>query len=677
MKFRNWIYGSVVFLIFSGLSVAATCVAAPTPTVPTAKLDLTLKVPLFSDLFQKTPVAMVYGDPILLGDITRKISTQGHRPKDLSPSRLSAQFKGDLDGLIAEKQSFNKIDKNHKNTSDHADVEVFATPELDKDLNFTLRVPLFSKYFASTPVAEVAGQPIALSEMVQNLVQIHKDMSDKEKAQDVSLVQTLDRIMSVKLAIKEAETMGLDKLPDSQKLFSNYKERTLFKLFLTRVIENIKPDDKKIDDLYKRISQEVKTETYSFKTSKDIQSAMKKYKNHGDFEKVMAAEVKAGKAQGGKDEGYVKLKDLRPMVAQEAFRMKVGETSKIFKESSDSFLIFKLEGRRFVKDPAALQKATEMVLQQERKAKIDRYMKTLNKKYVKIDKQGAARLDFVKASNAAPKDKNSVLLQKMIDDQHVYARIKGNVPAVVTVSDVAKKIKEAFFHGVDQQDVTPKKINAKETDLAYDLLSKIVAGLEAHRLGIDRTSQYKKSLEDYRKRLLFGAFIEKVIVPGVILNEDKVRKYYDQNKGQYLNPEMLRLRSLVFHSDKEARTAIKQIRDGNDFNWVASNVEGLVDGQDADVLPFDNAILSVDGFPAPLQKTIADARVGDVMYYHDPGKYYYLLYVDEIFPAKPRPYNEVRKLIAEKVYKQDLADALGAYVLQLKSAYDVKVFLER
>jgi hypothetical protein len=80
--------------------------------------------------------------------------------------------------------------------------------------------------------------------------------------------------------------------------------------------------------------------------------------------------------------------------------------------------------------------------------------------------------------------------------------------------------------------------------------------------------------------------------------------------------------------------------------------------------------------PAGLQKAVAGARSGDVRLYASPEKHYYVLAVQQVVPAAPKPYEEVRGEVARKVLDQKIEKAIDEYAAKLRSLSDVKVFLK-
>ena len=84
------------------------------------------------------------------------------------------------------------------------------------------------------------------------------------------------------------------------------------------------------------------------------------------------------------------------------------------------------------------------------------------------------------------------------------------------------------------------------------MLHKRVFLKEALRLGIDKTEGYKNKVKEYENSLVFGAFIQKAVVPDVKLKEVELKAHYDQHIKDYTYPEMMKVSTLVFEKREDA-----------------------------------------------------------------------------------------------------------------------------
>jgi PPIC-type PPIASE domain len=208
------------------------------------------------------------------------------------------------------------------------------------------------------------------------------------------------------------------------------------------------------------------------------------------------------------------------------------------------------------------------------------------------------------------------------------------------------------------------------------MLHKRVFLKEALRLGIDKTEDYKNKIKEHENSLVFGAFIQKAVVPDVKLKEEELRTYFNQHIKDYTYPEMMKMSSLVFEKREGAEKAILALRKGTDFQWVKANAEGQLDRNTKGILDLDGRLLITRDLPEELRKVISGAKVGDFRLYRSPENYFYVLYIQEVVPSRPQPYQEAREKVAQKVYGDKLKRAVEDYADKLRAVSDVKVYLQ-
>jgi hypothetical protein len=258
-------------------------------------------------------------------------------------------------------------------------------------------------------------------------------------------------------------------------------------------------------------------------------------------------------------------------------------------------------------------------------------------------------------------------------DKRVVAEIKGEKP--ITVGDLADYMRQQLYHGVEQA-AESKRLNSRKAKTLDEMLQKRIFGKEALRLGIDRTEDYKNRVKEYENSLIFGAFVQKAVVPDVILKEEELKADYDEHIKEYAYPEMMKVVSLVFGKRDDAERAIVNLRKGTDFQWIKENAEGQVDQDEKGVLVFDGKLLTTKDLPEGVSKAVTGAKAGDFRLYESPEKHYYVLYVQEVIPSRPQPYAEAKEKIAEKIYNEKLTKAVEDYAGKLRALSDVKIYIK-
>jgi len=236
-------------------------------------------------------------------------------------------------------------------------------------------------------------------------------------------------------------------------------------------------------------------------------------------------------------------------------------------------------------------------------------------------------------------------------------------------------IQPKFFHGMKSA-ILEKKVNPLIVPELNEKLTRLVFTKEAKLLGIDKSEEYRKDVSDYRDSMVFGAFAQKVMTPEVKITEDEIKAYYQEHIVEYTAPAIAKVGGMVFTKKTYAEAAIDKLKKGTDFQWVKNNAEGQVDKEKGEaLLEFEGKLLVLNNFPEQMQKILAGAKQGDIRLYQSPDGFFYVILVQDVFPAKASPLEEERKPITKIIFGQKLNQAVEEWGEKLKKAYTVKVFV--
>lgn len=631
-------------------------------------LAVELRIPLFDPKFAETPVARLDDEPILLGELTPALEPKSKIlfwEYETGAEKLTEQFK------TAFAQSVKK-----QGSQDVA-MTSFTRGEIDEEQHLKISAPLFSDLFAEIPVATVNSMPITIAEFTADLQSVHSEVSSDQtrSTADDNIQELIDRLITVRLIEQEARNIGFDKTLTFRNQVENFAEKTLLFKLLDTHISSLNVDDKAVEKLYHQISLEVQLESYLFTQKEDAIAVHEAYKNEVNFEAQIDAAIEEEKAVTGQDNGYIKLNDLIPNIAKAANRMEIGTLSEVFTQG-DGFLLFKLIDRRFVEDPKAEQFALNRIWGKQRAQASTEYIQNLIDRYATFSEKAKAALDFKNIKESNPNILLSEALSPLLEDQRPLATVSSNEAEEITVSEVADAIKGAYFHGTDIP-LNPAEVNQKKEEIIQDKLFRIAGVIEAQKIGLDDATKYRNKIAEFERKMLFNSFLQKVIEPDIRLTEEEIKAYYDEHQAEFLSPAMVEFRSLPFYKLEDAQDAADKLRKGSDFKWVSANADGLVDIQDKNLLQFDRKILSTTSLPGKLRGQVENATSGDALIHADPDKFYYVLYLQDIYPPEPEPYGQVRKEIMKTIYQQHIKTELTKWTEKLKEAYKTKIFLVR
>jgi len=513
-------------------------------------------------------------------------------------------------------------------------------------------------------VATVNEEPISLEELNKAIAASHTNRPMGESAGRIDYSAIMDRLINTRLILLEARNMGLDELPELKDTVAKYSRETLRELLLILHVKDIKADEEDIERRYKASIKEWKFKSIRFKKQKDAKEVESQLKAGGDFDEVVKKAVEWGIAEADVDGVYLKTKDLAIPVAEMVSKMKVGSVSPVLSIGKKGFIIFKLEDIRYPEkaDPAARQQAQRQALDQKRVEATRNYYSELKQRYAMVDEPLLDELDFESKESG---------FDKLLQDKRVLVEIKGENP--ITVGDFSQDVKDEFYHGIELA-IEAKRINKRKAAILEARLQKKLLLQEALRQGIDKTDPYKRKVKEYENSVIFGMFIKKAVTPDIKLTRAELKTYYKEHVQEYTDPEMMRIKSLVFGKRGDAVEAIDKLKKGTDFSWLGSNAEGQVDPFTRGLLKLEGKPIMVKSLPEKLKKALSGSRAGDFKLYESPESHFYVLYIFEIIPARQQPFEAVSQEIAKTVYREKTRQMVELWAAQLRDYYPVEIY---
>jgi parvulin-like peptidyl-prolyl isomerase len=386
--------------------------------------------------------------------------------------------------------------------------------------------------------------------------------------------------------------------------------------------------------------------------------------NGAAFADVAARAIAAKAATADGDDAYHPRKDYLPQIAEAIALLKAGQLAALVRIQA-GYVVVKVLDVRYPENPEARAEARRRALDQQREAAMAAHQKILRRDQAVVHEAVLKGIDYESAKPG---------IDALMKDKRVVAEIKGAAP--VTVADLTDFLRLQFFHGTDDAG-SRKRMNARKEDALEATLARRLLNAEALRLGIDKTGAYRDRVNGYTDSLVFDAFLQKVIVPESKMREEEVDRYYDSHLKEYSTPEMLRIRSLAFTRRNAAEVAMRKLREGADFGWLAANAEGQAGKGAQGVLTFDGRPVTTGSMPDGLQKALAGAKAGESRLYASPEGFVYVLVVQQVIAPVAKPYAEVRETIAKKLYDEKIKKGVEEYANKLRAQSKVETYLKR
>jgi len=511
-------------------------------------------------------------------------------------------------------------------------------------------------------VAMVNNEPITAEDYSDALTSIvHGEI--KEKPGMIDYAGIMNRMITERLLLLEAQNIGLDELPEIKKMIDDHSKSTLMKSLVKKQMVNIKSNKDWVDERLKEAVREFKITSVVFENEKDAQAMEEALMSGEEFDDLAKKAIEDGSAKERIEGQYLKNKDLLPEVSAIVSGMEVGSLSTViaFKQG---FALLRLNDIRHPENPQLKERIDRASVNIEKEIAFEKFTELLVGKYAKIDEKLLDIIDY----NTSMEE-----FKKLLKDSRVIAAIKNEEP--VTVGVLTDALEQSAYHGVEDS-IRKKELNRKKREILTEILQKRVLHIEALKQGLDKTDAYKKKMMKYKRGTVLGAFIQKVVVPDIKYTAKDLEDYFQKNVENYSSPEMLRIEGLVFAERDNAENAIAKLKRGTDMKWLKANAVGLVDKDTAGVLDYNGVIINPHDLPKEAHDALSGAVANDYKLYESSEGHFYVLHVQNVYPSKPGVFEKVKKEIAEKVYNDKITEVVEDWTNQLKEHYKVEIYLK-
>lgn len=520
-----------------------------------------------------------------------------------------------------------------------------------------LSAPLFSEQFSDAPVAQVGDEAITVRDLRESLAMTHEAHERAAKAQDFAPL--LARLIDARLIVLEARDMDLDELPEVKNARAAWRTHTLRETLKNRAASKVTPDAEAVEAVYRQMVQEWKVRSVLFEQEADAAAFASSAKDAAAFTPAAESAIAAGKARGKNAGEYIGRDKGLPQVIAALEKMKVGEVSAPMK-IGDAYVVLALEDTRFPDVPAKRAEAEKVVASPLMREAMRDYYKLLTKKYATVNRKLLAAIDYKKSRLAA--------LEK---DKRAIARIRGEAP--VTVADLHAEVKNQYFHGLDRA-AAEKKINPKKEQFFDAVMFRRLLDKDAKEQRLAEERGFQREAAEFERSVLFAAFLERVIVPEVKVDDEATKAYYNGHQDELKYPDFYKLETIAFRQARGAQAACEKLKAGTDVKWLKANAEGQLAAKDRSV-QVDGTTITATSMPEGLASVMSGASAGDCRIWPQSDDENYAVFVVEKIPSRVQPFEEAKESIEKKVFQEKLARSIEDWAKKLRKAHAVNVFV--
>src|SRR6266481_2111939 len=183
--------------------------------------------------------------------------------------------------------------------------------------------------------------------------------------------------------------------------------------------------------------------------------------------------------------------------------------------------------------------------------------------------------------------------------------------------------------------------------------------------------------EDFKNNIRSGLLTQRVIGSEVgshiTIGKDEIEKYYNEHKQEFVRPEQVALREIEVSTEKKpesdlpelkkkAETALKRVKDGEDFGEIAKRFsDGATAKQGGFLGVYKRGELAKE-----LEDMVFKMRKNDLTDVMDTKQGYLVLQVLERYEEGEQPLNKVENEIMDHLYSQRMEPAMRQYLKTLR-----------
>ncbi len=179
-----------------------------------------------------------------------------------------------------------------------------------------------------------------------------------------------------------------------------------------------------------------------------------------------------------------------------------------------------------------------------------------------------------------------------------------------------------------------------------------------------------RRIKRYRERLLIELFKAKVIMPSIKVEEDEVVEYYNKNRENFKEFDIVNVGIIFLESKKEAESVYNELKNGADFPYLARTRS--LDTSTAKS-GGNMGWVVLNRLPEGFQKVAYEAKEGEVYGPFPFMKGYAIFEFRGLRKGDYMPIEKVRKTILTKLYRERFEEFIKEYIEKLRETVSIDI----
>jgi peptidyl-prolyl cis-trans isomerase C len=498
-------------------------------------------------------------------------------------------------------------------------------------------------------LAVVDGEPITEEDLKYSLNIAHR-REDLSSAGALNLSQYVQKLIDDRLIIDEARRMGMDQYPEVQQAIQAYILReSVVRLHDEEIVQKVSVTEKDIINYYKKNYERFTIGLIEVKSEEEAREILEQLKREESFKDLAQ---KYSTHPSNKDGGEIVFtkNSMSTYIDEAVSSLKPGELSDVIK-IINKYYIVKLIGRKEAPDEELERvrgNIERAIRKQKEEERSDEYLKCLrDRATIKIDNE---LLSAIKLSESRED------LEKWSKDERPLAEVNGSI---LTVGDFVAII------------ATPYTRKSKE-EILNGWIDRKIVDHEALSRHYEMKPELKKMLYRYESHILKKTFINRVILPRIVIKDNTLEEYYSKHQKSFIKPARFKIQQITAKTIVEAQDILNNLQNGADFSWLAKRRS--IDS--AASIGGDAGWFTLIELPEPAKEIVGTLKTGEISPIIKIDSLYRIVRLQGRTEEEVEEFNKVKAAVYRASFNDQLSALLEKYVIQLKTGARIKIYDE-
>ena len=203
-----------------------------------------------------------------------------------------------------------------------------------------------------------------------------------------------------------------------------------------------------------------------------------------------------------------------------------------------------------------------------------------------------------------------------------------------------------------------------------EIVNKEMLYQEALKKGLDKTPEFQKKVEEFKKITLVTELFDKDVMAKTKVSDQDVKDYYDKHKEEFVPTVQIKASHILVKTEDEAKKVLERLKKGEKFADIAKAVS--IDKGSA-VNGGDLGYFSKGQMVPEFEKAAASLKVGEISIPVKTQFGYHIIKVTDKKKGAPVEFDKIKGMISQKLSGEKQKEAFEQYIAELKKNYKVEI----